>query len=96
MSEKYSDLDIETYLLNKCNTDQEQKRVKEELELYKKFNLINLLRHLKYLKDIADENNIVWGVGRGSSCASYCLFLLKIHRVNSIEFDLDINDFLRK
>ena len=30
------------------------------------------------------ENNIVWGVGRGSPVASYVLFLIGVHRINSI------------
>jgi DNA polymerase III alpha subunit len=92
---EYKDLDIEQVLLNKCKNEEQINRVKLELVLYKKFNLINLLRYLKYLRDIAKENNIVWGVGRGSSCSSYCLFLLEIHRVDSLFYKLDINEFLR-
>ena len=65
------------------------------LELYKKFNLYPVLRYLIYLVNLMRENNIVWGVGRGSSVSSYVLFLIGVHKVNSIEFDLDINEFLR-
>jgi DNA polymerase III alpha subunit len=96
MPENYKNFDIEHYLINKCKTEIEINRVKKELLLYNKFNLINLLKYLKYLKDIADKNNIVWGVGRGSSCASYCLYLLKIHRVDSIKYNLNINEFLHE
>jgi DNA polymerase III alpha subunit len=41
------------------------------------------------------DNNIVWGVGRGSSVSSYVLYLLGVHRVNSLYYDLDIHEFLR-
>jgi DNA polymerase III alpha subunit len=40
-------------------------------------------------------NNIVWGVGRGSSVASYVLFLIGIHKVDSLYYDLPIEEFLR-
>ena len=95
MPNEYKKLDIEKYLLDKCKNTNEKERVELELNLYKKFNLINLLRYLKYLRDVAKENNIVWGVGRGSSCSSYCLFLPDIHKVDSLYYQLDINEFLR-
>jgi len=34
-------------------------------------------------------------VGRGSSVASYCLYLLGVHKINSLKFDLDIKEFLK-
>jgi DNA polymerase III alpha subunit len=40
-------------------------------------------------------NNIIWGVGRGSSVASYVLYLLEVHRVDSMYYNLDIREFLR-
>lgn len=95
MPEKYKSLDIEQLLLNACINQEQQTRVELELNLYRKFNLIDLLRYLKYLRDVAHENNIVWGVGRGSSCSSFCLYILKIHMVDSLYYNLDINEFLR-
>jgi DNA polymerase III alpha subunit len=96
MPEEYSQFDIELWLYNQCATDDQRLRVQEELTLYKKFNLLNLLRYLKYLRDTAEKNNIVWGVGRGSSCSSYCLFLLKIHRVDALLYNLDYKEFLKE
>jgi DNA polymerase III alpha subunit len=96
MPKEYQDLDIKSLLLSKCTAQQEIDRINRELELYEKFSLLNLLRYLKYLRDVADQNHIVWGVGRGSSCCSFCLYLLKIHRVDSLKYDLDIKDFLRE
>ncbi len=95
MPEEYQNLNIEEWLQLQCKTQEELDRVNIELVLYKQFNLIKLLKYLKYLRDVATKNQIVWGVGRGSACASYCLFLLKIHRVDSIYYGLDITDFLR-
>ena len=57
--------------------------------------MMDLLRFLKYMVDKFRENTILWGVGRGSSVASYCLYLLGVHKINSLKYDLDIKEFLR-
>lgn len=95
LPEKYKTLDIEEYLLSLCESTQETERVKEELVLFKKHNMTNLLRFLKYLVDTMRDNNIVWGVGRGSSVSSYSLYLLGIHKINSLKYNLNINEFLK-
>jgi DNA polymerase III alpha subunit len=53
------------------------------------------LRYLKYLVDTLKSNNMIWGVGRGSSVASYVLYLLGVHRIDSMFYDLDAREFLR-
>ena len=95
MPDKFKSIDIESYVLGLAKTSEEIDRVKEELELYKKFGLYPVLRFLIYLIDLMRTNNIVWGVGRGSSVSSYILYLIGVHKVNSILYKLDINDFLR-
>ena len=67
----------------------------EELNAYDERGLIPVLRYMIYLVDTMRENNIVWGVGRGSSVASYVLYLIGIHRINSIQYNLDYKEFLR-
>lgn len=95
MPEKYQNFDIAEWLLEQCKTQEELQRVGEELLLYQERNLFNLLRYLKYFVDVMRENNLVWGVGRGSSVASYVLYLIGVHRINSLYYDLDITEFLR-
>jgi DNA polymerase III alpha subunit len=95
MPESYQQLDIAQYVLNLCGTDQELQRCGQELLLYQERGLFDLLRYLKYLVDVMRENRIVWGVGRGSSVSSYVLYLIGVHRVDSIYYDLDIEEFLR-
>ena len=95
MPEEYKQLNIVEYVLNLCTTDIELERVGQELILFKEKNLFNLLRYLKYLVDVLREHNIVWGVGRGSSVSSYVLFLIGVHKIDSIEYDLSINEFLK-
>lgn len=95
MPEKYKNIDIEKWFLEKVLTEEEKKRVESELIVFKKNNGYNFLRFLIYLVDFMKENNIIWGAGRGSSVASYCLYLIGIHRINSIKYDLDFGEFLK-
>jgi DNA polymerase III alpha subunit len=74
---------------------EEYKRVCEELDAFKQYDMENLLRYMVYLVDFMRENNIVWGVGRGSSVASYVLYLIGVHRIDSIQYGLDWREFLR-
>ena len=78
-----------------ATTDEEKQRVDEELQLYVKYNLLNVLKFLVYLISVMREHDIVWGVGRGSSVSSYVLYLLGVHKVDSIKYGLNINDFLK-
>ena len=82
-------------LYSQCSTEEQFNRVSEELELFIKHEMIELLHYLKYLVDTMRANNIVWGVGRGSSVASYVLFLIGIHKIDSIKYNLDIKEFLK-
>lgn len=89
----YKDLNIKQYLYSIC-PESNKNRLDQELSIYEKNNLLELLKFLKYLVDIMKTHNIIWGVGRGSSVASYVLFLLEIHKIDSIKHDLDISEFL--
>ena len=92
---EYATMDIAQWLLDQCQTEAELQRVGEELLLYQERNLFTLLCYLKYLVDTMRKHNIVWGVGRGSSVASYVLYLLGVHRIDSMYYDLDIAEFLK-
>ena len=95
MPEEYKSLDIAEHVLNLCTTDAQLQRVGHELLLYQERDLFNLLRYLKYLVDTMKQHGIIWGVGRGSSVASYVLYLLEVHRIDSLYYDLDPEEFLR-
>lgn len=95
MPYEYYGFDIGDWLIEQCTTPEQVTRVTEELELYYDRRLINLLQFLKYMIDTFRENNVVWGVGRGSSVASYVLFLIGVHKTDSLLYDLDVTEFLR-
>lgn len=94
--DEYKNMDIWNYTLDKCPDDiPEMTRVCEELTLYDKYGIIDVLKVCVYIVDTLRKNNLVWGVGRGSSVASYVLYLLGVHKVDSIRYGLDINEFLK-
>jgi DNA polymerase III alpha subunit len=95
MPDEYKNLDIAEYILGLCDSDAKLQRCGQELLLFQERNLFDLLRYLKYLVDTLRANNMIWGVGRGSSVASYVLYLLGVHRIDSMFYDLDPNEFLR-
>ena len=106
MPNKYKEIDIKVWLLEKLQKElqsdslataqysKEWHRITEEYTEYANRNMEDLLRYMIYLVDFMRENNIVWGVGRGSSVASYVLYLIGVHKVDSIQFDLDWREFL--
>jgi DNA polymerase III alpha subunit len=70
-------------------------RVKTEYAEFENRGLEPLLKYMIYLVDTMRENNIVSGVGRGSSVASYILYLIGVHKIDSIKYELDFKEFLR-
>ena len=95
MPDEYLNLDIAEYILGLCKHEHELQRVGQELLEYQRRDLFNLLRYLKYLVDTFRKNNIVWGVGRGSSVSSYVLFLLGVHKIDSIYYQLPLDEFFK-
>lgn len=95
MPDEYKTLDIAQFVLDLCTSEAELQRVGAELLLYQERNLFDLLRYLKYFVDTMRNNNIVWGLGRGSSVSSYVLYLIGVHKINSLYYDLPIEEFLK-
>ena len=96
MPSEYKLMDIENWILEQCPPwDPNFTRVEEELTAFRDRSMLDLLRWLKYFVDTMRANNIVWGVGRGSSVASYVLYLIGVHKIDSIKYNLDWQEFLR-
>jgi len=101
--EEFKQIDVIEYILDKLSKVDgnepdfaaRQARCDSELELYSKLNLFSTIQMLIYVVDTFEKQNIVWGVGRGSSVSSYILYLIGIHDVDSFKYGLDIEEFLR-
>ena len=91
----YKTLDIESWILDQCFYDVELKRAQEELDAFKERNMLDLLRWLKYFVDTCSKEGVVWGVGRGSSVASFILYKIGVHSIDPLKYNLDWREFLR-
>lgn len=95
MPDEYKNLDIKTHILADLTCDIRIARVNQEYQEFEKRNMIPVLQFLVYFLKECRQNNVVLGVGRGSSVASYILFLIGVHKIDSIKYDLDIKEFLK-
>ena len=95
MPQEYKDLDIAKWVLDQCKDQNELQRAGAELMEYAERNLLPLLQYLKYLVDTMRSNSVVWGVGRGSSVASFVLYLIGVHRIHSLRENLNFAEFMR-
>lgn len=95
----YKEIDVVEYVLNlvpgRMDAPDTVLRVEQELALYEARNLFPVLQLMIYIVDTMRKHKIVWGVGRGSSVASYVLYLIGIHKIDSIKYELDIREFLK-
>ena len=91
---EYKNMDIEEFLVNECPKENYQRLI-EELALYRQHGMMPVLNAMKFLVDTLRKNNVVWGVGRGSSVASYTLYLIGVHKIDSIKYNLPIEEFFK-
>ena len=95
MPDEYRQLNIIDYLLSKTQNEQQYQRVVAELEEFEKRDMFPMLQFLVYMIAELKSKNIMWGFGRGSSVSSYILYLIGVHKIDSIKYNLDYKEFLR-
>lgn len=94
--EEYRTMDILDWLYQRCPAPDVRERVVEELRLFAKHDMIPVLKTMKYVVDTLRANNVVWGVGRGSSVASYVLHIIGVHKIDSIKYNIPIEEFFKE
>ena len=94
--EAYTDIDIAKWVLDQCDTEEEITRAGDELVMFADREMMPLLRYMKYFVDVAAKHNIVLGVGRGSSIASFVLYKIGVHKINPIKYNIPITEFLKE
>ncbi len=98
--EKYQELDIIEQSVRKLedlelSSDDYKNRLEYELFEMDKRGMFPFIRCVYYVIEQLRENNIVWGVGRGSSCASLVLFVLGINRVDPVKYNIPVGEFIK-
>lgn len=91
---EYKKMDIEKFLIDTCPKDNYDRMI-FELKLFEKYNMLDMLKAMKYIVDTLRSHNVIWGVGRGSSVASYVLFLLGVHKIDSVKYKIPIEEFFK-
>jgi DNA polymerase III alpha subunit len=94
--DEYKDLDVYQLVKSRCSTQEEFSRLDLEWQLFEKYHFVDKLQAIVYIIDCFKDNNVVWGVGRGSSVASFVLYKLEVHMINPIEYNLDFNEFFKE
>lgn len=97
---EYQDLDIVELSVRKLEelgltSDKYTERLEYELFEMDKRGMFQFIRCVFYVVEELHKNNIVWGVGRGSSCASLVLFVLGINRVDPVKYNIPVGEFIK-
>lgn len=105
LPQSYLELDLEEFFAQKLNThcdgmsaeyiDECFDRVGFELEYFKNCGAETFIRCVIYVIDEFTKRGVFWGIGRGSSCASFCFFLIGLHKVNPILYEIPSSDFFK-
>jgi DNA polymerase III alpha subunit len=93
--ESYINLDLQEWCMAKCTSNEEKSRVIYEIAEFEKRQMIPAIKHMMYCADTWRKNNVVWGVGRGSSVSSFVLYLIGINRINPLKYNLDLLEWLK-
>jgi len=93
--QEYLNLDLDSLIMQKASKlgHAYEHRAERELHEIKTRKLTDVFRALIYVVDVLKETNTLWGVGRGSSCASLVLFILGLHKVDPIRFNIPLEEF---
>lgn len=93
--EHLREVDVRAFLLSLCDNAEQEQRINEEMDLFEDRGLVPLLQTMMCLVDHFRQNKVVWGVGRGSSVASYALYRIGVHKIDPLKYGLDIGEFLK-
>ena len=100
MPDQYKQIDVEQFLAKKLaqfnlTADSYVNILLNEIIEFKKRSMFDLIRFLIYMMDVCKQKNIVTGIGRGSSVSSLVLYLIGVHHIDPIKYNLDYKEFLR-
>ena len=104
LPEKYQQLDLEQYFADRYleveylypAIDEQLvalDRISVELTEISARGMEQFMRTIIYILDELKSHDVVWGVGRGSSCASYLLFIAGLHVVDCVKMDVSMDEF---
>ncbi len=78
------------------NSTEYQERIESELEFFIRTSNIVFLIKCQELIQQMKHNGDVWGVGRGSSCASLLLYLLEVTDIDPVKYDIPFSELSKE
>lgn len=78
------------------DSEEYQKRIEDELEFFVRTSNVVFLIECHRLISQMKENGDVWGVGRGSSCASLLLFILGVTDIDPVKYDIPFSELSKE
>jgi DNA polymerase III alpha subunit len=108
LPQKYKDLNLREYVFDKFievgarlgyanlsepECDAYADRLDAELAEIERRGMVEFTKTIIFVLDTFREKGILWGVGRGSSCASYVLYILGLHVVDCVKFNVPMEEF---
>lgn len=93
--ESYQKLNLIEYVMDRAKAKGPAyvKRAEEELAEIGTRGLGTIFKTLIFVIDQLKLNKQLWGVGRGSSCASLVLHLIGVHEVDPVKYDIPMEEF---
>lgn len=95
-----ADLDVLMYIIltspRYVDSESMNKRIEEEIEFFSRTKNIFFVFYCMDLIEKFKERGIVWGVGRGSSCASLVFYLLEITDVNPLKYGIKFHELSKE
>lgn len=71
-------------------------RLEQEVDFFDRTNNVTFLLQCVDLLEKMQQDGVVYGVGRGSMCASLVLYLLKVHDINPLQYDIPFSEFSKE
>ena len=97
--EDYKNIDVVDYCYAALSSmglpDEYEVRLDMEMIRVAETSMEPFIRCLIYITDSLRDNNIVWGLGRGSSCASLVMFLIGANKVDPVKYDIPMEEFYK-
>ena len=98
--QEYQDIDVMAYVIEKMeerglDAEEYTDRIAYELAEMERRGYFPFIRCIIYVVDMFRKHGVVWGVGRGSSCASLLFYVIGVNKVDPIQYDIPIEEFLK-
>lgn len=105
LPQKYLSIDLWDYIITvfdsrlpdfkytELELQEATRRIEAELLEVHARGMSEFMKTIIYVLDVFRAKNVIWGVGRGSSCASYLLFILGLHVVDCVKLQVPMEEF---